>query len=200
MSVTELLASANALVLQQNSEINEKWIDFSLKLGGVLPASLLKVSFQDAGRLDIIVRSLEKEFSQDNPTLSFPYNMQPLLSDLWISSIYSALWTYKRKSDNPNDRILEIFSDIDLIRQTNEKHELPKDTQILKRPLELQKGPNTEDVCLYDPKDKKRFHIAERGISERGSCMWHVINLREQKAYWRERQEISDKLLQAIED
>jgi hypothetical protein len=91
-----------------------------------------------------------------------------------------------------------VFRQLELIRVIIEKHEIPKDRE-LREPLVLQKRPTHDaarDVYVYDKGDATRAHIPLQGVSERGSSMWHVIDVSNKAEFWVERRLLSDQLLE----
>ena len=59
MNLSKMIAEAFAEAARMHSSLNEAWIRVSHRLGGALPNSLLWVSLQKAGRLDLVLRCME---------------------------------------------------------------------------------------------------------------------------------------------
>lgn len=92
------------------------------------------------------------------------------------------------------DKILKSF---ELIRIPMEKHEIAKD-RVLSKPLDLRRIPandSTNDSFTYDPKDNKRTHIMPMSVSDRGSPMWMVTDVKLNNSYWIERRNLSDQII-----
>jgi hypothetical protein len=60
-SIGQLLVAAFGLSRSQEPKLNERWIRMSFRMGSQLPQSLLSVSIQRLGEVDLVCRALEKE-------------------------------------------------------------------------------------------------------------------------------------------
>ena len=196
------LAFLNSRV--KHKEIEETWINLSCKFGGFLPESLLMLSIQKTGQLDMLLRCLEDEFiNRDGSNEDvFSLNNQCLLSDLWIEHTYEIFRILKNHREiEPRDEIESIEKHLRLIRVPLSKHQIAADYS-LKDSLILQKHPKkNDDTDFYEYKyeNKKRSHIMPRACSERGSMMWHVIDIKSGPSFWIERRNLSDRILNLIE-
>lgn len=86
MTVTELVEAAFAQAASKQTVIHQAWTDVSYNIGTKLVNSLLTMSVQNAGRLDILIRCMEDEFSKENPNLGL--HNRNFLSELWIGYVY----------------------------------------------------------------------------------------------------------------
>lgn len=209
MLVSKLLLSSFQISASLNDELHKKWINLSFKLGAKLPNSLLTTSIQRAGRLDMLLRGMEGEqvskltdkSSIEGPDFSFEYLC--FFSELWIGhtyEIFRVLQDHKRDINFKDGK--RIFHDLELIRMPLEKYEIAKDKN-LKEPLNLIKHPpngDESDFVSYSENDPQKTHIMPSGLSENGSQMWHVIDIKENSSYWIARRNISDRILSLLED
>ena len=198
--VTFLIANALQLSLALNHELQTNWIRISSKLGAILPASTLTISIQRVGRLDSLLRSIEEECAQvglENEQHALSAEAYAMLTEVWIGSAYEIFRIAKEQRHMPDTDLPEIVRCLELIRVPLEKHQIARDWS-LKEPLQMEKRPSSgedRDFVEYDSKNAQRSHIMPTEISARGSMMWHVIDVIQQRAYWIERQEISDRIL-----
>ena len=95
MTVKQLMSTAFRLAFTQHREIRQAWIDISLRIGGLLPASELLVSIQRIGDLDIVLRCMEEETTADTSRQQevtgeedFSFHYQVMLSEVWICNSY----------------------------------------------------------------------------------------------------------------
>lgn len=168
-----------------------------------MPHSLLMVSVQRDGELDLVLRCMEDEqallalnATNDN---QFGFHYQKMLSELWVGSVYETLrLLVERKLAPSSDEFKRLAHEFRLLRIPLEKHELAGDDQ-LTDPLAMQRLPakgDDRDYYTYPKgRDPTRAHITPSGISERGSLMWQVIDLRTNTSIWLERRELADRFL-----
>jgi hypothetical protein len=64
MNTSQLLVAAFATARQRQNDLPKKWIQISVRLGGLLPASLLMAGIQREGELDALIRCLEDEMAE----------------------------------------------------------------------------------------------------------------------------------------
>lgn len=184
------------------AELHGQWVRISIRVGSMLPASLLMATIQRDGELDLLIRCMEDEFAELSPENRekdlFAFHRVNMLSEYWVGAMYETLRLLRQR------RLLEdaepfsaLLEDLELVRIPLEKHEIAKD-KVLDAPLALvrrpERGSNDEYVYAFD--DQKRAHIMPRGVSERGSVMWHVIDLKAEQSRWVERRRISDEVLE----
>jgi hypothetical protein len=201
-NVSDLLAAAFAVARQKQTPLHEVWIRISFRLGGMLPNSLLPVSVQREGEVDLVLRCLEDEMvhrigSDQTENLWAGQNLNSL-SVYWIGGVYEILRLLKSRNFLKGDHFDALFTDFELLRMPLEKHEIAKDKS-LKEPLHLIKFPqhnNSADYYAYDPKDKTRAHIMSMGVSSRGSMMWNVTDLKHTRNFWIERRSLSDRVIE----
>lgn len=202
MRVTSMIGDAFQVSLMQYRELSELWIKFSFHFGGLLPNSLLLMSVQRIGRLDTLLRCMEDEFTA---AVTPPENLLNLenyvtLSELWIGSAYEVvrlLSDQNRKLIKTTDEYDALLRDLALIRMPIEKHEIAKDRSMAK-PLEMKRHPplgDVNDAYHYDPKDQHRAHIMPTGMSQRGSIMWQVIDVKNDQEFWIERRALAERML-----
>lgn len=92
--VHKLINSAFDISFQNNNEIHEKWIKFSLFTGGQLSHTHFISSIQDIGHIDLL-RCMEDELAMDLHSHHLTY--QRLLSNLWVGSCYEVFRVINKK-------------------------------------------------------------------------------------------------------
>jgi hypothetical protein len=60
-TVGQLLVAAFGFSRAKNSQLNQRWIGMSWRIGSQLPQSLLSISIQRLGEVDLVCRALETE-------------------------------------------------------------------------------------------------------------------------------------------
>ena len=68
-----------------NAELNDAWIKISHRVGGRLPDSLLAMSIQRDGAVDLLLRAIEDEQPRRHDLFGFHY--QKMMSDYWIGGV-----------------------------------------------------------------------------------------------------------------
>jgi hypothetical protein len=66
-SIGQLIVAAFGIARGQNIELNKRWIRMSYRIGGQLPQSLLMVTIQRIGEVDLVCRALEDELLEKPP-------------------------------------------------------------------------------------------------------------------------------------
>lgn len=205
-SITSLLVEAYARALREYFHLHSRWIRASASLGGMIPNSLLVVSAQRLGRLDLILRHLEDEncradASKDNGDYSIlASDLLSAHSELWIGQAYAVLQSIISRKISTSDELREIHRNLKLIRVSLEKYEIPNDRN-LAGTLILSTSPKAEEeqkLHSYDSKDPKRSYIMPAGISPRGSLCWMVTDAKSLTGRWLERRYLSDCLLNCL--
>lgn len=201
MKISDQLLAVFTAAQTREAELYDVWIRISHRVGARLPNSLLSASIQRDGALDALLRCMEREQAElmaSRQSGSFAFHYQKLMSELWIGCMYETFRLLRdRKLSDLSPEFGRIFSDLELIRIVVDKHELPKDRK-LEGPLEMARRPasgDSSDIYIYDPKDDKRAHIMPVGVSQRGSVMWHVIDVRSETARWVERLGLSERII-----
>lgn len=202
MLVTSMIGQAFQVSLTRCPELSNSWIEFSFRLGGLLPNSQLSISVQRIGRLDTLLRCMEDEFTAavTPPENVLYYESFVTISELWIGSAYEAvrlLSDKKRKLIKTTDEYNALLRDLALIRMPIEKHEIASDKAITKPLLMKRQPPRDDDSDLYAyvRNDTHRAHIMPTGTSQRGSIMWQVVDVKNGQEYWIERRELADRML-----
>src|SRR5690348_10891861 len=92
MSAGALLVGAFMTARQANAENYRRWINVSHRVGGMLPASLLSMSIQREGEVDLLLRSMEDAAAEraKNPPegMNFEVHYQNVMSGYWIGGMY----------------------------------------------------------------------------------------------------------------
>jgi hypothetical protein len=204
VTVTQLITAAFMLARSRYPELHKTWISISLRVGGLLPNSMLSVSVQRAGELDMVLRCMEDDFSPAREGAGevdlFSFHYQKMLSDIWVGKayeIFSLLINSKRKLASKSDAITDLARDLKLLRIPLEKHEIATDWE-LSEPLQMERRPpknNETDIYLYSKSDTQKAHIMPSEISSRGSVRWHVINVESKRSDWLERRALSERIV-----
>ena len=174
MSVTHSLMAAFAEARTQYPQIEKVWIGASYSWGCRLPNSLLMMSVNDAGQLDVVIRSMEDEFD-DDPNQHVALSLLRMLSSQWISTGCEVLRVLRERNLDPSAELPGLEHDFRLVRVTLQKHEI-----------------------AFDPKDSQRGHIMPTGLSARHSVTWHVTDGRSLESRWVERLALSDRFLSLV--
>lgn len=186
-------------------ELNKQWITASFRIGGLLPKSLMMVTIQRLGEVDLVCRALENEL-QKNPApegeMDFRPNYLHVLSEWWVGSAYAVCFAIKDRNLRTDDLFLNLANDLRMIRVQTEKYEIPSD-QNLKQPLPLFHAVDADEnkpAIVYDKNDPLRAHIARSAVSNRSSLMWEVLDIVQMNTRWLERLELSERFLRLVHD
>jgi hypothetical protein len=203
-SVSELIVSSYHLAVMQHKAIFESWISGSTRLGSALPRSLLLLSIQRAGRLDVVLRCMEDDFASgtlQEQTSLFGTDHLALFSELWIGQVYEIVrLTRERKLIADSNFLKALAHDFRLLRIPMEKYQIAQDKS-LTSPLSMSSFPakNGDLEYSYDNEDPLRSHIMPTDISDRGSMQWLAIDIPDSlNQRWIERRDLSDRLLQLL--
>jgi hypothetical protein len=202
MAVGTLLANAFTEARLRHQKTYEEWVRISFKVGALLPASLLPVSIQRDGELDLVVRCLEDEIANTLATGksddNFVGHHLNSMSTYWIGGVYETCRLLRaRNLVDQNEKFVTLVRDLELVRIPLEKHEIARDNKV-KEPLRLVRHPignESRDEHIYARDDAKRSHIMPMGLSARGSMTWQVLDVRDGTSRWVERRTLSDQML-----
>ncbi|WP_321809183.1 MULTISPECIES: hypothetical protein [unclassified Burkholderia] len=204
MDVTRQLANAFLLAHQQFHEVRTRWIEVSSAIGRLLPASLLTVSVQRCGELDVLVRALEDERAAPHRDARADLLLDStsrivMFSELWVGSAYEIIRLLdERKLAPASTNYTKLHDELRTVRVPVEKHEIARDRK-LKAPLEFQRVPprDGDEPYIYAKvkDDPTRAHILPTGFSDRGAVMWHTIDGVDLSERWLERRRLSDAFL-----
>lgn len=208
MTVKQLMSTAFRLAFTQHREIRQAWIDISLRIGGLLPASELLVSIQRIGDLDIVLRCMEEETTADTSRQQevtgeedFSFHYQVMLSEVWICNSYEIFRLLKtRKLVNQNDVFKTLVDDLTLLRVTIEKHEIANRQYTTNdiNPMQMQRLSREGEVTgdyEYSRSDPRRAHIMGKRLSGRGSLEWEALDGESGNSHWLERLSLSERIL-----
>ena len=184
--VKQLMATAFRLAFTHHRELQQAWVDISLRIGGLLPESELLASIQRIGDLDIMLRCMEEETKVDNSRRQEPtydeilsFNCQVMLSEVWICKSYEVFRLLQsRKLLSQNDEFESLAHDLKLLRITIDKHEIANDRK-LSEPLQMQRISREGEATSpyeYSRSDLRKAHIMGKGLSDRGSVMWEALD------------------------
>lgn len=158
-------------------------------------------TIQRDGNLDLLIRCMEDERVelqvQNREGPMFAFHWMNMLSEYWVGGMYETFRLLRqRKLHEDSVEFVKLFRELELVRMPLEKHEIAKDKQ-LGRPLTFVRQPQTgsNDEYVYSSDDPRRAHIMPTGVSDKGSIMWHVIDLKDERSYWVERRRVSDSIL-----
>jgi hypothetical protein len=206
-TVGQLLVAAFGFSRAKNSQLNQRWIDMSWRIGSQLPQSLLSISIQRLGEVDLVCRALETELmTQTQPQQAGDLDLRPnylaVLSEWWIGSAYAICYTLKDRKILSADEFLRLADDLRMIRVQIEKYEVPSDRKLIEplqfSPTQLRPDEKEAPIYIYDKEDRLRAHIPRRGVSARCSCMWEVFDVKADASRWFERLELSNRMIDLL--
>jgi hypothetical protein len=200
--VSGLITAAFAQASNKYPDLHKRWIQTSVRVGGLIPASLLMASVQHDGNLDLVLRAMEDENTPPEQAADrlpmFASHYQKMLSELWVGSLYETTRLLIERKLNPDtDEFKLLAHDLRLLRIPLEKHEITSQGQ-LSQPLQMRRYPlnnDATDVYVYNKTDPKRAHIMPAGVSPRGSVVWQVLDVKANEERWVERRALSDRFL-----
>ena len=202
-AVSDLIVAAFNVARNENPGIQDRWIWMSHRIGSQLPRSLLPISMQRVGDVDVVCRSIEKDCLK-NPSQEgvLRPTYHSMFSDWWIASAYAVCFTLKERAILADDDFLRLADDLRMICVQSEKYELPSDRK-LDEPMHfvpaVPRPDETEPpIYTYDKNDRLRAHIARQGRSARGSLMWEVFDPTTKSTRWLERLELSERMLDLL--
>jgi hypothetical protein len=177
----------------------------SFKIGSLLPQSLLPVSIQRLGEVDLVCRAIEQELVE-RPSRTEELDLRPnylgILSEWWVGSAYAICFTLKGRKLLSDDAFLELADTLRMIRVQIEKHEVPSDKKLAEplqfSPTRLREDETEAPIYTYDKTDRLRAHIPRTGMSSRFSLMWEVFDVNADAMRWFERQDLSDRMLDRL--
>lgn len=194
------VASVFGLARGCHEAVATEWITASYRLGGLLPGSLLPLSVQQCGELDVLLLALEDETSHVSniETADFlPFHYQSMLSGIWVGSLYEICRLAKsRKLVIDNGLFEALAHDLRLVRIPLEKHEIPADNRLPAEVEMMRLPPNGDetDKAFYRKSDKEqKSHIMPQSLTERGSLTWQVIDTQGDEVRWIERRQLSER-------
>jgi hypothetical protein len=204
-SVGQLLVAAFGVSRTKNTELSQRWVAMSWRVGSELPQSLLPISIQRLGEVDLVCRALESELVAQPPKvgeMDFRPNYLSVLSEWWIGSAYAVCYTLKDRKILSDPNFLRLADELRMIRVQIEKYEVPSDRDLPEplhfSPAQLRPDEKELPVYVYDKTDRLRSHIPRRGVSARQSAMWEVFDVKVDAQKWFERLELSDRMLSLL--
>jgi len=207
--VTDLISNAFKLALSNQKMVHKSWIGISHGIGSLLPDSLLVRSVQQAGTVDVLLRSIEHEKEplvyereKSDTEIQLEYHFQCILSQNWICSAYEIFRLLKsRELTDENAEFEALAHDLRLLRIPFEKHEIAADRK-LSGPLKFQSipPPLQEAKCYYyDPDDPMRGYDTLLGVAANSSVMWNTVDGTNGETKWLERLALSDRIISVLE-
>lgn len=177
--VTEMIIAAFTQSATIQKDILNLWIKASYNIGGLLPTSGLSISVQSIGQIDILLRSMEDEFSS-NPHQShgFEINYQKIFSEFWVGSAYEITRLLRGQNLAPdNNDFKGLLRNLELLRMPLDKHEIASDKK-LTAPLIMQRFPEEPgDIdIIYDKNNMNKSITMPSSITESGSITWCVLD------------------------
>ena len=180
VSASELMLAAFAIAKQQHSATAKAWVRVSFLIGGLLPNSLLAVSIQRIGELDVLLRHMEDESQADMKRVQdnmWILSLQVMLSEVWVCELYEVFRLLQaRKLVVGNDVSDSLANDLRALRVTISKYEIAADRKLQGPLLMKAAGADDADAYEYRPGDPKRAHIMQTGLTARGSVVWQAVD------------------------
>ena len=160
-------------------------------------------SIQQDGNVDVLLRSMEDEraagLAGARQEGLFEFHYQKMLPEFWGRAILRTPQTADRsQAFAQNRRGWCARGGFWLLRVPIEKHEISGDRE-LDAPLKMQRQPpkgDLTDLYEYDRTDPQRAHIMSSNLSQRGSVMWQIIDLKKDQDRWIERRALSERIVQ----
>jgi hypothetical protein len=216
MHVISFLHAARTISQTRFYERYERWVKLSHRAGGIKPRSDLSGSFQDCGRLDLLLCQAEMEYSDivfrnQNIILNFDdvrnhaTSILHEYSSFWISSAYEAFRSYKEESESSggglNEMQASVYREMSLVRMPLFKHEYAGMT----KPKPDQKK-NIHEILLSPDGEKiERYHGSNRssalirsGCAENGSVSWECYDRNSETSFWINRRRLADNMLNSF--
>jgi len=204
-SVGQLLVAAFGVSRSKYPQLNERWIRMSFRVGSQLPRSLLSVSIQRLGEVDLACRALESELLSHPPRdgeLDLRPNYLAVFSESWIGSAYAICYTLRDRKILTDSEFLQLAEHLRMIRVQIEKYEVASDRKLPAplqfAPTQLRSDEKEAPIYIYDKDDRLRAHIPRTGLSARRSYMWEVFDVKSDASGWFERLELSDRMLDLL--
>jgi hypothetical protein len=204
-TVGQLLVAAFGFSRAKNSQLNQRWIGMSWRIGSQLPQSLLSISIQRLGEVDLVCRALETELMtqpQQAGDLDLRPNYLAVLSEWWIGSAYAICYTLKDRKIMSDAEFLRLANELRMIRVQVEKYEVPSDRGLIEplqfSPTQLRPDEKEAPIYTYDKNDRLKSHIPRTGVSHRYSYMWEVFDVKADATRWYERLDLSDRMLNLL--
>jgi hypothetical protein len=175
----------------------------SVDIGGLLPASALDHAVQEAGRMDMLVRTMEDERRDaglQTPLLGDPlaFAFHAEFSGIWVALAYEVVRLLRQRNLLPGcQEATALMDGLEAVRVPLMKHEVQRE-KALTEPLQMGRvrpGSQVEPSYTYDPKDQRRAHIMARGLTPRGSLSWLTFDHRAGREQWMERRYLADLML-----
>jgi len=204
MEVTARISEAFVNARSRYERLDRSWVNTFAKIGSLLPRSLLMVSIQRDGALDLMLRRMENELSQTTQSIAssniFGFHYHKMFAELWVGGMYETfrlLNDQTRKLVPATDEYKSLASGLKLLRVPLEKHEIAGDRKLAEALQTYRTPPRNDDreMYKYEKNDPLRAHIMPSGVSVRGSVMWQVTDLQSKSSYWIERRQLSDRIL-----
>jgi hypothetical protein len=200
LNVAQLITGAFHMARAQFPELNKQWIGISWKLANSLPESMLPLSVQKVGELDLVVRAMEDQFSQDQKSQAelapFLDSYLMFFSQTWIASTYEIVRLLHDRDKGLGAGFQKLYELLTLVRVPLEKHEVASERK-LTEPMLMATYQADKDTktYVYAKDDPKRSVIMQMAISQRGSAMWLAPDIKNQTNVWVERRNISERFL-----
>ena len=208
-AVTDTIAKAFALAFADQRPVLERWIAVSHGIGALLPDSLLAMSVQQIGAMDVLLRSLEKEREplvyereKSDADIHLEFRYQCILSQNWVCGAYEIFRLLKsRKLIRGNPGFEALAHDLRLLRIPFDKHEIAADRE-LPGPLTyrfLSPLFHETQPYRYDPDDPLRGFDMLLGVAADGSVMWNAVDGTNGETKWLARSALSDRIVAVFE-
>lgn len=199
-----MLASAFAFAKKQNSGLCKDWVDASGFIEKVAPGGFARLSVQQCGDIDILLRCIEDEAKVSGSIQQLEIlgsvSYQISLSSTWVASMYEIFRNVKKRNVT-GDGFNELFHQLTLLRIPLFKNEaqdrkLPDGKAHLVDNLEGAQMEGAEQTIYeYDNKDPNRSFAPLNMLSGAGSVEWIVPDIKNNCNVRLERRDLSQRVL-----
>lgn len=204
-SVRGLLTKAFLNARLSQSELHSRIVNASSRMA-TRELQGLFLRFQKLGRLDMLIRCVEDDFS--NNGLSIDPDVQGIeldyffeLSQLWLYEAYEIVRILKnvRKEDA---KLKQLYSQLRLARVPLAKGEVAGDSKIKNCFFEKRPAKEDEKPRKYTNEDETKIEVYPLlGFNpQNGAVNWQVLDTKSMKTVFVNRRELSDQLLNYAEN
>jgi hypothetical protein len=166
-SVSRLITDAFLEARSRYWSLEQSWIQISVRVGGLLPDSVLMPSIQAGGQLDLLLRCMEDEHAtagETQPMLALHYRR--IFSEAWIGVMYAIFEVLADRKVITDTGFLALEHDLRILRVA--MHD-PLRTHII--PVDASERGSITWQVIDIRNDESRW-IERRELSDRIVRLW----------------------------